>query len=159
MSVILYDAERFERIGASLSCKCASTDGRRVLFPLMEGGYCRKNYKRLEDRRECDVIISGFINRLHRSNVECFNGQYACNENSRFHGDDTEEVSPIDIKGLPYPTRHAFVKALCGIRYNLIENSGAEHSESGCYEQVCELINNLCYEIVCADPAYERGEW
>jgi len=153
MSVILYELDRFNKIAKTLMTYAESKEGQSDLFYVFNNveNMTSKELQRAhkENSRTIQNTILQFANDLHRSNVSCWNQQY----------DEKDEISTITGKTTPYKSKIDLVKALRGVRYNIIENSGHEHSFKGCGKIIEKLINSLQSQIVEKLPEYEQAEW
>lgn len=144
MSVILFDAEKFEVVAAALKNHVLRRTGLSVacMFGYPEGW---------DQRNGMDSHIEAFCVDLARSNSATWNRQYR----------ETDSTPLCNFKRGRMPISDvALYKSLQSIRYNLADNEGDSTDLNKCGHILDRLISCLASKIISEQlPEYEKAPW
>jgi len=134
---MLYGDEKFARIFASLQ-----HDGRNIAWLF---GYP----KGWDEPGGLLPSIRAFVQDLQRANAITWNRQY---ENEKV------PLSLGKLTGLPPYTEIEFYKSLRGLKYNLMDNEGAETNLAKSLERLDILIDTVGASIISKLPEWEAAK-
>ena len=134
MSTILFEDDRFLQIRESLRLQAREL---AFCFGYPEGW----------DKPEImQGIIDKFVQDICRANTKAYN--------ERYEDENQPEVILPARRVMPFSTKHALVKALHAMDYNL-----DDANVNGCATILHKIIYHLMYEIVSASKQYEVANW